>query len=66
MLPESRRLSQLLNTDTFFGEQSGHAAIADEVQGADDDQIIAIIVKPGRDRLCPAMVTTAYENIGQQ
>ena len=46
MLPESSRLSQLVNTDTPFLEQGRHAVFADQVQGADDDEIVAIIGQP--------------------
>ena len=44
MLPESCLFSQLVNTDTFICEQIRYTFIADEVQGANDDQVVPIIV----------------------
>ena len=39
--------SQLVNTDTFIGKKTRDAFVPDEMQGADDDKVILIVVQPG-------------------
>ena len=57
MLPESCVFSQLVNTDTLIRKQIRHAFIPDQVQGANDDKVILVLVKPGCNCLRPSAVT---------
>ena len=65
MLPESCVLSQLVNTDTLIRKQIRDALIPDQVQGANDNKVILVLVKPGCNCLSPAAVTISHQRVAE-
>ena len=65
MLPESRRLTQLLNTETPVFEQGRDPRVTDQVQRADNDQVVAIVVEPAGDRVSPPAISICYQDFAE-